>query len=165
MSRDGTKELDTGTVSLVDNLIDPTTGTIRLKAVFPNSQNKLWPGQYVNARVLVRTDRNALTIPPAALQRGPTGTFTYVVKSDSTVEARPVKVSEESGAVTVVLSGLDENEQVVTSNQYRLQPGAHVRISPAARPARQVAGLAAGEAPPVAAIPVPARSSEGRSGQ
>jgi multidrug efflux system membrane fusion protein len=130
LSRDGGTQLDVGTVALVDNVIDPTTGTIRLKAVFPNSQNKLWPGQYVDARVLVRTDRKALTIPPAAVQRGPSGTFTYVVKSDSTVEARPVKVREESGDVTVVLSGLGDNERVVTSNQYRLEPGKRVRLSP-----------------------------------
>jgi membrane fusion protein, multidrug efflux system len=129
LSRDGSAELDRGTVSLVDNQIDQTTGTIRLKAVFPNTQNKLWPGQYVDARVLVRTDRSALTIPTAAVQRGPDGVFTYVVRSDSTVEVRPLKVGEEGGAVTVVQEGVREGEHVVTSNQYRLQPGAHVRVS------------------------------------
>jgi multidrug efflux system membrane fusion protein len=129
LSRDGSAELDRGTVTLVDNQIDQTTGTIRLKAVFPNTQNKLWPGQYVDARVLVRTDRSALTIPTAAVQRGPDGVFTYVVKSDSTVEVRPLKVGEEGGAVMVVQEGVREGEHVVTSNQYRLQPGAHVRVS------------------------------------
>jgi membrane fusion protein, multidrug efflux system len=126
MSRDGSTELDRGTVTLVDNQIDQTTGTIRIKAVFPNTQNKLWPGQYVDARVLVRTDRRALTIPAAAVQRGPNGMFTYVVKSDATVEARPLKVGEESGSVYVVQEGIDDGERVVTSNQYRLQPGARV---------------------------------------
>ncbi len=97
MSRDGSKELDRGTVTLVDNQIDQNTGTIRLKAVFPNPQNKLWPRQYIDARVLVRTDKGALTIPSAAVQRGPDGVFTYVVKPDSTVEMRPLKVGDESG--------------------------------------------------------------------
>jgi membrane fusion protein, multidrug efflux system len=126
MSRDGSTELDRGTVTLVDNQIDQSTGTIRIKAVFPNTQNKLWPGQYVDARVLVRTDRGALTIPAAAVQRGPNGMFTYVVKADATVEARPLKVGEESGSVYVVQEGIDDGESVVTSNQYRLQPGARV---------------------------------------
>lgn len=126
MSRDGSTELDRGTVTLVDNQIDQSTGTIRVKAVFPNTQNKLWPGQYVDARVLVRTDRSALTIPTAAVQRGPNGMFTYVVKPDATVEARPLKVGEESGSIYVVQEGIDDGERVVTSNQYRLQPGAHV---------------------------------------
>jgi multidrug efflux system membrane fusion protein len=126
MSRDGSTELDRGTVTLVDNQIDQSTGTIRIKAVFPNTQNKLWPGQYVDARVLVRTDRSALTIPAAAVQRGPNGMFTYVVKPDATVEARPLKVGEESGSVYVVQEGINDGERVVTSNQYRLQPGAHV---------------------------------------
>ncbi len=129
MSRDGSKELDRGTVTLVDNQIDQTTGTIRLKAVFPNPQNKLWPGQYMDARVLVRMDKGALTIPSAAVQRGPDGMFTYVVKSDSTVEMRPLKVGEESGSVMVVQGGISEGEKVVTSNQYRLQPGAHVKVT------------------------------------
>jgi multidrug efflux system membrane fusion protein len=129
MSRDGSAELDQGTVTLIDNQIDQTTGTIRLKAVFPNPQNKLWPGQYVDARVLIRTDRSALTIPAAAVQRGPDGMFTYVVKSDSTVEVRPLKVGEESGSLMVVQDGIREGESVVTSNQYRLQPGAHVKAT------------------------------------
>ena len=129
MSRDGSKELDRGTVTLVDNLIDQNTGTIRLKAVFPNPQNKLWPGQYIDARVLVRTDKGALTIPSAAVQRGPDGMFTYVLKTDSTVEVRPLQVGEESGSVMVVQNGISEGEKVVTSNQYRLQPGAHVKVA------------------------------------
>lgn len=126
LSPDGSTELDRGTLTLVDNQIDQTTGTIRIKAIFPNAQNKLWPGQYVDARVLLRTDRSALTIPSAAVQRGPDGMFAYVLKSDSTVEARPLKVAEESGSLMVVQEGIHEGERVVTSNQYRLQPGAHV---------------------------------------
>jgi multidrug efflux system membrane fusion protein len=132
LSRDGAQELDQGTLSLIDNEISQATGTARLKAIFSNEKNTLWPGQYVNARVLVRTDRNALTLPSEAVQRGPDGPFTYVVKSDSTVEARPLEIGDDSGGVTVVKKGLALNERVVTTNQYRLQPGAHVRSSDAA---------------------------------
>ena len=127
LSRDGKTELDSGTIALVDNEIDQSTGTIRVKATFPNPHDALWPGEFVNARVLVRTEKNALTVPSNAIQRGPNGMFTYVVKSDSTVEVRLLKVGDESDALTVVTDGLKEGEQVVLSNQYRLQPGAHVR--------------------------------------
>lgn len=129
VSRDGSTELDQGTLTLVDNMIDQTTGTAKLKATFSNAHNTLWPGQYVNARVLVRTERNALTLPTAAVQLGPNGPFTYVVKPDSTVEVRQLKIGDESGGLTVVRTGLALNERVVTSNQYRLQPGVHVRAS------------------------------------
>jgi multidrug efflux system membrane fusion protein len=131
LSRDGGTELDQGTLTLVDNQIDQSTGTAKLKATFSNAHNTLWPGQYVNARVLVRTARNALTLPTAAVQLGPSGPFTYVVKADSTVEVRPLKIGEQSGSMTVVNGGLALNERVVTSNQYRLQPGSHVRINAA----------------------------------
>jgi multidrug efflux system membrane fusion protein len=126
MSRDGKSELDQGTIALVDNEIDQSTGTIRVKATFPNPHDALWPGEFINARVLLRTEKSVLTVPSSAIQRGPNGMFTYVVKADSTVEARPLKVGDESGAVTVITDGLKEGERVVLSNQYRLQPGAQV---------------------------------------
>jgi multidrug efflux system membrane fusion protein len=132
LSRDGNAELDQGTLSLIDNQIDQTTGTARLKATFPNTRNTLWPGQYVNARVLVRTERNVLTLPSSAVQLGPNGPFTYVVKGDSTVEVRPLELGAVSGAVTVIRKGIALNERVVTSNQYRLQAGVHVRDNAAA---------------------------------
>jgi multidrug efflux system membrane fusion protein len=135
MSRDGKSELDQGTIALVDNQIDQSTGTIRVKATFPNPHDALWPGEFINARVLVRTEHNALTVPSNAIQRGPNGMFTYVVKADSTVEARPLKVGDESGTLTVITDGLKEGEQVVLSNQYRLQPGARVRSVAAVPPA------------------------------
>ena len=131
VSRDGSTELDQGTLTLVDNEIDQTTGTAKLKATFSNAHNTLWPGQYVDARVLVRTERNVLTLPTAAVQLGPNGPFTYVVKQDSTVEVRQLKLGDESGGLTVVRSGLALNERVVTSNQYRLQAGVHVRTATA----------------------------------
>jgi multidrug efflux system membrane fusion protein len=129
VSRDGGTELDEGTLSLIDNQIQQATGTARLKAIFKNERNTLWPGQYVNARVLVRTDKNVMTIPSSAVQLGPNGPFTYVIKSDSTVEARPLRVAEDANGVTIVTSGLTSSEQVVTSNQYRLQAGSHVHIA------------------------------------
>jgi multidrug efflux system membrane fusion protein len=138
-ARDESTKFDSGTVQLVDNQIDQATGTIRLKAVFPNNSNKLWPGQYVNARVLLRTQQNALTIPDSAVQRGPDGLFAYVIKPDSTVEVRPLQVGQESAGIAVVQSGLREGERVATSNQYRLEPGAHVRILTPAATSTEVA--------------------------
>ncbi len=131
VARGGGTELDQGTLTLVDNEIDQPTGTAKLKATFANAHNTLWPGQFVNARVLVRTLHDALTMPSAAVQLGPNGPFTYVVKPDSTVEVRQIKVGDDSGGLTVVNAGLALNEHVVTSNQYRLQAGVHVRAATA----------------------------------
>ncbi len=127
LSRDGNTVLDEGTLALIDNEIDQATGTAKLKATFSNARNTLWPGQYVNARVLVRTEKNALTVPTSAVQLGPNGPFTYVVKSDSTVEVRPLELGEESGGLTVIRKGIALHERVVTTNQYRLQAGVRVR--------------------------------------
>jgi len=129
LSRDGATTLDTGTVELIDNQIDQTTGTIRVKATFPNSRLTLWPGQFVNARVLVQVSQDALTIPAAALQRGQDGFFAYVVRDDSTVEARPLKVLRSNEATVIVGAGLKAGERVVTSNFYRLAPGTRVHVN------------------------------------
>jgi multidrug efflux system membrane fusion protein len=131
VTRIGGAALDEGTLQLIDNQITSATGTLKLKAVFGNPHNALWPGQFVNARVLVRIDRNVATIPTAAVQLGPNGPFTYVVKSDSTVEVRPLKIGEESDGMTIVTGGLAVQEHVVTSNQYRLQAGTSVRSTSA----------------------------------
>jgi membrane fusion protein, multidrug efflux system len=144
MSRDDKIELDHGTLSLIDNQIDATTGTARLKATFPNTADTLWPGEFINARVLVATDSNAVTIPSTAVQRGQTGVFTYVVKADSTVEARPMQIGAESNSVTEVAKGLSAGEIVVTSNQYRLQPGSAVRASASSAPPIRTAQAAKG---------------------
>ncbi len=146
LSRDGNTELDQGTLTLVDNMIDQTTGTAKLKATFDNARNTLWPGQYVNARVWVSIERNVLTVPSSAVQLGPNGPFTYVVKSDSTVEMRPLTIGTESGGMTVIKSGLAINEHVVTSNQYRLQPGVLVHDN-----AANASGANAAAESPVAA--------------
>ena len=132
LPRDGKAELDRGSVALIDNVIDQTTGTIRLKATFPNPHDTLWPGQFVNVRTLLKIEHNALTIPAAAIQRGPGGLFVYVVRPDSTVRMQPITTGEESGASVVVKSGLEDGARVVTSNQYRLQPDSRVRVVPAA---------------------------------
>jgi membrane fusion protein, multidrug efflux system len=138
VTRSGGAPLDDGALSLIDNQITSATGTLKLKAIFNNPHNALWPGQFVNARLLVRTDRKAMTIPTAAVQLGPNGPFTYVVKSDSTVEVRPLKIGEESNGMTIVTGGLALNEHVVTTNQYRLQAGTPVRSTAAAVPGAAV---------------------------
>jgi multidrug efflux system membrane fusion protein len=126
LSRDGRNLLGSGTVGLIDNEIDQATGTMRLKATFPNKDNLLWPGDFVNARVRVQTRHEVLTIPSAAVQRGPEGVYAFVVNADSKVEKRPLQVGEESGGVTIVEKGLQDGERVTTSNAYRLQPGSRV---------------------------------------
>ena len=131
LARDDGSVLDTGKVALLDNQIDQSTGTIRVKATFPNPHQRLWPGEFVTARVLVKMHRQALTIPPQALQRGPDGMFAYVVQADSTVAVRPLKVTLLDESSIIVNSGLAAGDRVVTSNFYRLQPGARVRISSA----------------------------------
>ncbi|MBN8874011.1 MAG: efflux RND transporter periplasmic adaptor subunit [Rhodospirillales bacterium] len=126
-SSDEKAELDQGTLLTVDNAIDPATGTIRSKATFPNPQNRLWPGQFVNIRLLVGTDVNVLTVPSVAVQHGPNGLYVYVVKPDDTVARQPVEMTRDDGQVAVIASGLQEGQRVVTDGQSRLQAG--VRVS------------------------------------
>ena len=129
LSRDLKTELDQGTVAVLDNQIVQATGTIRLKATFPNTKGTLWPGQFVNARLLIETKHNVLTIPSPAVQRGPNGLYAYVVKSDSTVEQRPLTLDQLDGGQAIITDGLKPDEQVVIAGQYRLQAGALVRAS------------------------------------
>jgi membrane fusion protein, multidrug efflux system len=145
LSRDGKTNLGEGVVKLIDNQIDQTTGTIRLKASFPNKENKLWPGDFVNARVFVQTRHGVLTIPTVAIQRGPNGVFAYLVKPDGTLEMRALQTGEEAGNITIVEKGLEAGDRVTTSNQYRLQPGIKVQvIEPGAPPAAGKDGSKAG---------------------
>jgi multidrug efflux system membrane fusion protein len=130
-SRDGKQRLAEGTLALVDNEIDPSTGTIRLKGTFPNKDGALWPGEFINVRLLAQTDRNVVTVPSSALQRGPEGYYAYVLKSDQTVEMRRLEVGQIASGVAVVDGGVSEGEQIVTSGQYRLQPGARVEVESA----------------------------------
>jgi membrane fusion protein, multidrug efflux system len=124
------KPIATGQLTLIDNQIDPTTGTIHLKATFDNADEALWPGEFVNIRLLAKTAREALTVPSDALQRGPEGFFTYVVRPDGTVEMRPIDAGPITGGHAVVLGGLKSGEHVVTAGQYRLAPGVKVEASP-----------------------------------
>jgi multidrug efflux system membrane fusion protein len=118
--------LASGKLLLIDNLIDQAAGAIRLKALFSNEDEALWPGDFVNARMLVETRRNALVIPSAAVQSGPQGLFTWVVAGNNTVEPRLIEAGPATDDLTIVAAGLTEGERVVTAGQYKLQPKAPV---------------------------------------
>ena len=128
--RDTSTVLDTGTLSVIDNQIDSTTGTIRLKATFPNDKLQLWPGQFVNARLLLTVRKDAAVVPASVVQRGPQGAFAFVIKEDETVEIRPVKVGPIEQGEALIESGLQAGERVVVDGQYTLQPGSHVKAAP-----------------------------------
>jgi multidrug efflux system membrane fusion protein len=124
--QDNKQELATGRLLLIDNEIDQTTSTIRLKASFANADEVLWPGEFVHVRVAVDTQAGVLTVPPVALQRGPQGFYTWVIKSDNTVEQRPVEADQVNDEVAIVSKGLSADERVVVDGQYRLQAGSRV---------------------------------------
>jgi multidrug efflux system membrane fusion protein len=126
---DDATQLADGTLLTPDNAIDATTGTIRLKAVFGNDSRKLWPGQFVHARLLVETKPGATVVPSVAVQRGQAGLFVYVVQQDGTVAKRDVEIGTDNGKEVIVTSGVKEGEQVVTGGHSRLAPGAKVTIS------------------------------------
>ena len=127
-SQDNTTKLDEGSLDFIDNEIVQTTGSVRFRANFPNKEHRLWPGELVNAWLLLDTRHDGLTVPPPAVQQGPQGPYVYVVNSDSTVAVRPVKVGQVSGGQALIDSGLAAGEQVVVDGQYKLQPGIHVTI-------------------------------------
>jgi len=126
-----------GILKVIDNQIDTTTGTFKLKSEFANTENALWPGQFVNVRVQVKTVSNGLVVPATAVQRGPDGSYAYVVQPDSTVAMTPLQLGDEAADNTIlVTSGLKVGDKVVTEGQFRLKPGSKVQP------------LAPGEAPP-----------------
>jgi membrane fusion protein, multidrug efflux system len=129
LDRGNTTALDEGSLAVVDNEIDQATGTVRLKATFPNDQLKLWPGKFVNARLVLTTRKNATVVPSSVVQRGPQGTYAYVIKPDKTVEMRPIKVAQTEANLALIDEGLKAGEQVVVDGQYKLQPGAHVELT------------------------------------
>ena len=131
---DDKTELDRGTLLTIDNSIDSTTGTIRLKATFPNLQDRLWPGQFVNARLLVGIDKGALTVPSPAVQRGPNGLYVYTVTPDSTVVRVAVEVAHDDGTTAEVVGELQEGQIVVTGGHSRLQSGTHVAVNQETKP-------------------------------
>ena len=127
--QDNRRELATGKLLLIDNLIDQATATIRLKAMFPNDDDRLWPGEFVNARVLLEVRSGVIAVPSSAVQRGPQGLFAWVVTADNTAVPRPIKVGPTAGDQTIVTSGLDAGDRVVTDGQYKLQRDAPVAVT------------------------------------
>ncbi|MEI9424141.1 efflux RND transporter periplasmic adaptor subunit [Mesorhizobium sp. Cs1299R1N1] len=126
-SQDDKVKLDTGKLDLIDNQIVQTTGTIRLRASFPNAKRTLWPGELLNVRLLLETRQGGLTIAGSAVQQGPQGSFVWVIGSDGTVQTRPVEVAEIDEGIALINSGLQAGEKVVVDGQYRLQPGASIQ--------------------------------------
>ncbi len=118
-----------GTLSFVDNAVDTTTGTIKLKAVFPNKDNALWPGQFVSTRLKLYDQKEALTVPSQSVQTGPGGQYVYVVKQDMTAEVRKIELDRVEGDNAIIAKGLQKGETVVVTGQLRLAPGAKVTIA------------------------------------
>jgi len=158
-SRDDQTKLATGKLLTIDNQIDPTTGTAKLKAVFDNQDNQLWPNQFVNANLLLETRKNSTVLPTAAILRGPQGTFVYSVNADKTVDDHVVNISLTQGNTTVVTSGVNPGDTVVTDGQDKLQKGSRIEPragTPSAGPGttpgksggrRQATGSPASDAP------------------
>jgi multidrug efflux system membrane fusion protein len=147
MAADNKTVIDRGKVVVINNQVDPTTGTVQLKAEFPNPDVQLWPGQFINVRVLIDTLQQVVVVPTAAVQRGPDGTYVYVIKDDDTVAMRPVKVGQQDDQQAVIDDGLEQQERVVTTGFGRLAEGSpvettiiddtgQVSTSPATEPAR-----------------------------
>lgn len=127
--RDNKNSLSSGTLETIDNMIDQATASYKLKATFANEDEKLWPGEFVNARVLADTIRQALVIPNSAVQRGPKGLFTWIVGADNKATMRPIETGISANGLTVVTKGLNDGERVVTDGQYKLQIGATVSFA------------------------------------
>jgi multidrug efflux system membrane fusion protein len=140
--------LSTGKLLLIDNAIDQATATIRLKAMFDNADERLWPGEFVNARVSLETRRNVIAVPTTVIQRGPQGLFAWIVNADTVVEPRRIELGPASGDLTVINTGLAEGDRVVTDGQYKLQVNARVTIasSPIAANAPSATSPTAGRA-------------------
>jgi multidrug efflux system membrane fusion protein len=123
------RQLATGKLLLIDNAIDQATSTVRLKAMFTNQDERLWPGDFVNARLLLETQPSVLVVPSAAIQRGPRGLFAWTVTANNTAEPRPIEVGASTGDLTIVTTGLNEGDRVVTDGQYKLARNAPVSIT------------------------------------
>jgi multidrug efflux system membrane fusion protein len=128
------EQLAEGHLLLIDNQIDQTTSTIRLKAEFPNEDERLWPGEFVRIRILITTQKNAVTVPPIAVQRGPDGLYVWVISPDNTAQQRPIEAQMVSDTTTVVTKGLNPGERVVVNGQSRLDVGTKVEIKGSGAP-------------------------------
>jgi membrane fusion protein, multidrug efflux system len=134
--RDSDQPLATGKLIVLNNQIDTTNGTVQLKARFANPQHQLWPGQYVNVKLLLKDSEQALTLPSAAIQRNQDGAYVYAVQADQTAQMVPVQVARIQDGIAVIAKGLDAGQRVVTDGQYKLKPGAHIteqKAAPAAK--------------------------------
>src|SRR5437868_185711 len=127
--QDNRRMLSRGTLLLIDNAIDQATATARLKAMFPNDDERLWPGQFINGRILLETRSKAVAVPATAIQRGPQGLFVWVISDNNTAQARAVVTGPTSGDLTIINSGLVEGDKVVVDGQYKLQVNAPVIIT------------------------------------
>jgi multidrug efflux system membrane fusion protein len=132
LSRDNKSVLGEGKLTVIDNQIDTTTGTIRMKAEFPNDENTLWPGQFVNARLHLTTRKGGVVVPSSVIQRGPDGTYAYLIGDDMKVSMRPVRVAQTENGEALIDEGLKGGEKVVVDGQYKLQPGATVKVGDSA---------------------------------
>jgi multidrug efflux system membrane fusion protein len=128
LGADNKTELARGKLSVIDNAIDQPTGTIRIKATFANDDERLWPGEFVNVRLVLSVRKGAPTVPAQTVQDGPTGSYAYVIKDDNTVERRPVEVAAVQDGLAIIGKGLSPGERIVVDGQYRLTNGARVRV-------------------------------------
>jgi multidrug efflux system membrane fusion protein len=147
-SRDDQTKLATGSLQTIDNQIDQSTGTAKLKAVFSNGDNALWPNQFVNIRLLLEIRKNSTVVPAAAIQRGPQGNYAYVVKPDKTVEVRQLTVALTQGNLTAINAGISPGELVVTDGQDKLQADSKVDFrSPPGAGTRQASQVPQSQSP------------------
>jgi multidrug efflux system membrane fusion protein len=129
--QDNRLPLSSGRLLTIDNAVDQATATIRLKAVFPNQDDRLWPGEFVNARLRLATRGNALVVPASAVQRGPQGLFIWIVTTDNTAAVRQIQVGSTVGDLIIIESGINEGDRVVTEGQYKLQANGPVTVTSA----------------------------------
>ncbi len=159
LDADGKTALDRGMLQVVDNQVDQTTGTVRMKAEFPNANLQLWPGQFVNVRVLIDTLKQVVVIPTPAVQRGPNGAFAYVVQADERAALRPITVGLQDETTAVIAKGIEPTERVVTTGFARLKDGARINV---VRAEDQPRGAKPAPDAAKGAAPAPSAKSEGR---
>ncbi len=153
-----------GVLTFIDNTVDPATGMIKLKATFANRDRRLWPGQFADVSLMLATDKNAVVVPSAAVQTGQEGQYVYVVKADNTAELRPVKVSRIVGSESVISSGVQAGDKVVTDGQVRLTPGRKVAVTKPANSATNAEAVTAPATSPARTRTARARETRTRQG-
>jgi multidrug efflux system membrane fusion protein len=156
--------VETGKVTFIDNAVDPTTGTIKLKATFPNTSRTLWPGLFVQVGLQLTTDPDAIVVPAVAVQTSQQGQYVYVIKPDRTAELRNVQIDRQQGEETIIAQGLSAGEEVVTDGHLRLTPGAHVTVAGQSGSGRRGAGADAGAGSGGSARPGEGRRGDGARG-